>query len=144
MIGTLSPVMLPITGDINNIFYYVIYDGLNSLQVRDNFGIKIFDIGTCTITIANHFFIFKDKLCTLLSLSILLIKHVCVLILQWSRFFIEFLELILLIGLSYSSNNLTIFMTIYIEVKIFSQFCLLHEMLHNLGVQLLYFIFLFS
>jgi hypothetical protein len=136
--------MLPITGDINNIFYYVIYDGLNSLQVRDNFGIKIFDIGTYTITIANHFFIFKDKLCTLLSLSILLIKHVCVLILQWSRFFIEFLELILLIGLSYSLNNLTIFMTIYIEVKIFSQFCLLHEMLHNLGVQLLYFIFLFS
>jgi hypothetical protein len=33
-------------------------------------------------------------------------------------------------------------MTICIEVRIFSQFYLLHEMLHNLGVQLLYFFFL--
>jgi hypothetical protein len=33
-------------------------------------------------------------------------------------------------------------MTIRVEVKNFSQFCLLHEMLHNLGVQLLYFFFL--
>jgi hypothetical protein len=35
----------------------------------------------------------------------------------------------------------TISMTICIEVIIFSQFWLLHEILHNLGVQLLYFIF---
>jgi hypothetical protein len=35
-------------------------------------------------------------------------------------------------------------MTICVEVRIFSQFCLLHEMLHNLGVQLLYFISFFS
>jgi hypothetical protein len=34
-------------------------------------------------------------------------------------------------------------MTIRVEVRIFSQFCLLHEMLHNLGVQLLYFILFF-
>jgi hypothetical protein len=71
--------------------------------------------------------------------SLLLIKYVCVPILQRSRFFVEFLELISLIGLSYSSNNVTsnnvtISMTICVEVKIFSQFCLLHEMLHNLGV----------
>jgi hypothetical protein len=72
------------------------------------------------------------------------IKHVCILILQWFRFFVEFLELILLIGLSYSSNNITISMTICVEVKIFSQFYLLHEMLHSLGAQLLYFISFFS
>jgi hypothetical protein len=53
---------------------------------------------------------------------------------QRTRFFIEFLELILFIGLSYSSNNVTIDMTICVEVIIFSQFLLLYEMLHNLGV----------
>jgi hypothetical protein len=71
---------------------------------------------------------------TLFKKSILLIKHVCVLILQRSDIFIEFLELITLIGLSYSSNNITISMTICVEVRIFSQFYLLHEMLHNLEV----------
>jgi hypothetical protein len=71
---------------------------------------------------------------TLFKKSILLIKHVCVLILQRSDIFIEFLELITLIGLSYSSNNVTISMTICVEVRIFSQFYLLHEMLHNLEV----------
>jgi hypothetical protein len=76
-------------------------------------------------------------------LSLLFIKHVCVLILQRSRFFVEFLELISLIGLNYLSNNVIISMTICVEVRIFSQFCLLHEVLHNLGVQLLYFISLF-
>jgi hypothetical protein len=75
--------------------------------------------------------------------SLLLIKHVCVLIIQRSRFFVEFLELISLIGLSYSSNNVTISMIICVEIKFFSQFCLLHEMLYNLGVQLLYFISFF-
>jgi hypothetical protein len=78
------------------------------------------------------------------GLSLLLIKHVCVLILQQSRFFVEFVELISLIGLSYSSNNGTISMTICVEVRIFSQIYLLHEMLHNLGVQLLYFVSFFS
>jgi hypothetical protein len=34
-------------------------------------------------------------------------------------------------------------MTIHVEVRIVSQFCLLHEMLHNLGVQFLYFVFFF-
>jgi hypothetical protein len=34
-------------------------------------------------------------------------------------------------------------MTICVEVRIFFQFCLLHEMLHNLGVQLFYFILFF-
>jgi DNA integrity scanning protein DisA with diadenylate cyclase activity len=62
-------------------------------------------------------------------------------ILQRFRFFIEFLELISLIGLSYSSNNIIISMTICVEVRIFSQFYLLHEMLHNLGIKLLYFVF---
>jgi hypothetical protein len=66
--------------------------------------------------------------------SLLLIKHVCVLILQRFKFFIEFLELISLNGLSYSSNNITISMTICVEIRIFSQFYLLYEMLHNLGV----------
>jgi hypothetical protein len=63
---------------------------------------------------------------------------------RFKFFFFEFLELISLIRLSYSSNNITISMTICVEVRIFSQFCLLHEMLHNfinLGVQLFYFIF---
>jgi hypothetical protein len=73
--------------------------------------------------------------CISLSLFILLIKHICILILQPFRFFVvEFLELISLIGLSYSSNNVTISMTICVEVRFFFQFCLLHEMLHNLGV----------
>jgi hypothetical protein len=79
----------------------------------------------------------------LLSLSLVLIKYVYVLILQQFRFFAEFLELILLIRLSYLSNNITISMTICVEVRIFSQFCLLYEMLHNLGVQLFYFAFFF-
>jgi hypothetical protein len=35
-------------------------------------------------------------------------------------------------------------MTICVEIRIFSQFYLLHEMLHNLGVQLLYFVSFFS
>jgi hypothetical protein len=54
-----------------------------------------------------------------LYLYSLIIKHICVLILQRFRFFIKFLELISLIGLSYSSNNVTIFMTICVEVRIF-------------------------
>jgi hypothetical protein len=45
--------------------------------------------------------------------------------------------------LSYLSNNATISMTICVEVRNFSQFCLLHEMLHNLGVRLLYFVSFF-
>jgi hypothetical protein len=53
---------------------------------------------------------------------------------QRPNFFVGFIELILVIGLSYSSNNVTISMTICVEVIIFSQFRLLHEMLHNLGV----------
>jgi hypothetical protein len=65
-------------------------------------------------------------------------------ILQRFRFFVEFLELISLTGLSYSSNNITISMIICVEIRIFSQFCLLHEMLHNFEVQLLYFISFFS
>jgi hypothetical protein len=77
-------------------------------------------------------------------ISLLLIKHVCVLILQWFRFFIEFLKLISLIKLSHSLNNVTISITICVEVRIFSQFCLLHEMLHNLKIQLFYFVFFFS
>jgi hypothetical protein len=34
-------------------------------------------------------------------------------------------------------------MIICVKVRIFSRFCLLHEMLHNLGVQLLYFLSFF-
>jgi hypothetical protein len=49
-------------------------------------------------------------------------------------FFVKFLELISVIGLSYSSNNIIISIAICVEVIIFSQFCLLHEMLHNLEV----------
>jgi hypothetical protein len=54
-----------------------------------------------------------------LLVSLLIIKHVCVLILQQFRFFVEFLELISLFGLSYSSNNnnITISMTIHVEVS---------------------------
>jgi hypothetical protein len=51
----------------------------------------------------------------------------------WScngSYFFKFLELISLIGLNYSSNNVTISMTICVEVRIFSQFYLLQEMLH--------------
>jgi hypothetical protein len=59
---------------------------------------------------------------SLTFISLLLIKDVCVLILQWFKFFVEFLELISLIGLSYSSNNVTISMIICVEVRIFSQF----------------------
>jgi hypothetical protein len=77
-------------------------------------------------------------------ISTLYIKYAYVLILQRYRFFIEFLELISLIGLSYSSNNIIISMTICVEDRIFFHFYLLHEMLHNLGVQLLYFISFFS
>jgi hypothetical protein len=66
--------------------------------------------------------------------SLFFIKYVCVLILQQFRFFIEFLKLILFIRLSYSSNYVTISMIICVEVRIFSQFCLLHEMLHNLEI----------
>jgi hypothetical protein len=66
--------------------------------------------------------------------SLLLIKYVSVLILQRFRFFVKFLELISVIRLSYSSNNAIISMTICVEVIIFSQFYLLHEMLYNLGV----------
>jgi hypothetical protein len=75
--------------------------------------------------------------------SLLFIKHICDLILQWSRFFIKILNLISLIPLSYSSNNVIISMIICVEVRIFSQFYLLHEILHNLEVQLLYFILFF-
>jgi hypothetical protein len=53
-------------------------------------------------------------------LFMLLIKHICLLILQRSKYFVEFLELISLIGLSYSSNNITISMTICVEVRILS------------------------
>jgi hypothetical protein len=34
-------------------------------------------------------------------------------------------------------------MIICVEIKMFSEFCLLHQMLHNLGVQLFYFISFF-
>jgi hypothetical protein len=53
---------------------------------------------------------------------LLFIKYVSVLILQRYRFFIEFIELILVIGLSYSLNNVTISMTICVEIIVFSQF----------------------
>jgi hypothetical protein len=65
---------------------------------------------------------------------LLLIEHVSVLILQRFKFFVKFLELISTIGLSYSSNNIIISTVICVEVIIFSQFLLLHEMLHNLEV----------
>jgi hypothetical protein len=68
-----------------------------------------------------------------ISLS-LLDKYVSVLILQRSKFFVEFLELISVIELSYSSNNVIIFMTIYVKIIIFSQFLLLYKILHNLGI----------
>jgi hypothetical protein len=71
---------------------------------------------------------------------VILTSSPCSWILLWSR---QFLELISVIGLSYSSNNITISMIICVEVIILSQFWLLHEMLHNLGVQLLYFILIF-
>jgi hypothetical protein len=51
---------------------------------------------------------------------LLLIKYVSVLILQQSIFFVEFWELILVIGLSYLSNNVTISMVICVEIIIFS------------------------
>jgi hypothetical protein len=69
-------------------------------------------------------------------ISLFFIKYVNILILQWFRFFVEFLMLEF-IRLSYSSNNVIISMTICAEFIIFSQFWLLHEMLHNLGVQLI-------
>jgi hypothetical protein len=76
------------------------------------------------------------KFCHLLYLYLysLLSKYV-----SWSCNGPDFLELISLMWLSYSSNNVTISMTICVEVRIFSQFCLLYEILHNLAVQLLYF-----
>jgi hypothetical protein len=55
-------------------------------------------------------------------ISLLLIKYVIVLLLHRFRFFVKFLDLILVIKLSHSSNNITIFMIIYVEVIIFSQF----------------------
>jgi hypothetical protein len=61
------------------------------------------------------FFIFRKK-----SLFLLLIKYICVLILQRSRFFVKYLDLISLIGLSYSSNNITISIIICVEVRIIS------------------------
>jgi hypothetical protein len=60
------------------------------------------------------------------------------------QIFIEFLELMSFIRLSCSSNNVTISMTICVEVRILSQFYLLNEMLHNLEVQLFYFVSFFS
>jgi hypothetical protein len=55
-------------------------------------------------------------------ISLLLIKYVIVLLLHRFRFFVKFLDLISVIKLSYSSNNITISMIIYVEVIIFSQF----------------------
>jgi hypothetical protein len=55
-------------------------------------------------------------------ISLLFIKYVSVLILKRSRFFVEFLELISVIGLNYSLNNVSISMVICVEVIIFSQF----------------------
>jgi hypothetical protein len=49
----------------------------------------------------------------LYSISPILITYVNVLILQCFRFFVEFLELISIIRLSYLSNNVTISMVIY-------------------------------
>jgi hypothetical protein len=77
--------------------------------------------------------------------SLLLIKYVCVLILQRSRFFIEFLELISLIELSYFIHQIMLLSLwpFVLKLKFFSQFYLLYDMLHNLGVQLFYFILFF-
>jgi hypothetical protein len=65
------------------------------------------------------FFIFRKK-SLFLFLFLLLIKYICVLILQRFRFFVKYLDLISLIGLSYSSNNITISIIICVEVRIIS------------------------
>jgi hypothetical protein len=58
----------------------------------------------------------------IVDIFLLLIKHLNVLILQLSKFFVKFLGLISAIRLSYSSNNVNISMVICIEIIILSQF----------------------